>query len=341
MKSPFTGGPIELHTEERSLDFRKEKFKIQYQFYVCLDSKESFTNDQLDDVNTKQVYHQYREKYGIPFPEEIKEIREQYGLPANKMSSILGLGINVYRNYEAGEVPNVSNGRMIQLIKDPKEFLELIQLGKNEFTSEELEKINKKITLAIEKHSFKETLEESIMLGEKKPGIFNGYRVRNIDKINNMILFFAEISKPYKTKLNKLLFYADFFHFRTSCHSISGLCYKAIPKGPVPKNYDWIFENTQEKKMVNIEYKDFGETIGERFVKHPAASFKKELFSESEMNTMKMIADAFQKDTVNQIVNKSHEEKAWQDNFVSYKMINYKYGFELKYPISDGFKNEK
>jgi len=47
------------------------------------------------------------------------------------MAEILGLGINVYRKYEAGEVPSVSNGRLIQMVKDPKEFRKLIDYGKN------------------------------------------------------------------------------------------------------------------------------------------------------------------------------------------------------------------
>ncbi len=81
------------------MDFRKETFQIQFQYYLCKDTGEQFTDDELDEVNTNQVYNQYRAKYGIPFPDEIKAIREQYGLPANKMAEILGLGVNVYRNY--------------------------------------------------------------------------------------------------------------------------------------------------------------------------------------------------------------------------------------------------
>lgn len=145
MKSPFTGGEVELRKENRTMDYRKEPFEVLYHYYVCKETGEQFTDDELDEVNTNQVYNQYRAKYGIPFPDEIKAIREQYGLPATKMAEVLGLGINVYRNYEAGEVPNVSNGRLIQLIKDPKEFKSLIDYSKKEFDADEVTKIHKKM----------------------------------------------------------------------------------------------------------------------------------------------------------------------------------------------------
>ncbi len=333
MKSPFTGGGTTLQKEMRTMDFRKETFRVLFQYYICNDTGEQFTDEALDEVNINQVYNQYRAKYGIPFPDEIKAIREQYGLSANKMAEILGLGINVYRNYEAGEVPSVSNGRLIQMIKDPKEFKQLIDYSKNEFSSDELEKINRKINHALGGWSELDNIYETMMLGEKRPGLFNGYRIPNLEKITNMILFFAEKVKPFKTKMNKLLFYADFFHFKMTCYSISGLTYQAIQKGPVPKNYDWIFDKTMERKLVTIKLHDYGEYMGEQFLATNEAAFSKELFTASELKAMETVAGYFANVTVNGIVSKSHEEIAWVDNVDEFKAINYNYGFELKYPV--------
>lgn len=334
MKSPFTGGEATLQKETRTMDFRKEAFQVMFQYYLCRDTREQFTDDELDEVNTNQVYNKYREKYGIPFPDEIKTIREQYGLPASKMSEILGLGANVYRSYEAGEVPSVSNGRLIQMVKDPDEFKKLVELSRNEFTPEELQKINRKINHALEtRDDHIKDFETHIMLGKKRPGLLNGYKVPDIEKINNMVLFFAEKVKPFKTKLNKLLFYADFLHFRMTYFSISGLTYQAIQKGPVPKNYDWIFDDAMKKRMVTIELKDFGEYMGEQFVKSNEAVFDEGLFSESELKAMQIVADAFKNDTVNQIVAKSHKEDAWAGNIDAFGTISYDYGFNLKYPV--------
>lgn len=334
MKSPFTGGEATLQKEIRTMDFRKEPFQVTFQYYLCRDTGEQFTNDELDEVNTNQVYNQYRAKYGIPFPDEIKAIREQYGLPANKMAEILGLGVNVYRNYEAGEVPSVSNGRLIQMVKDPKEFKQLIDYSKNEFTAEELDRINKKINHALDGWDDSKNLYETLMLGEKRPSLLNGYKVPSVEKINHMVLYFAGKVKPFKTKLNKLLFYADFLHFKKTCFSISGLTYQAIQKGPVPKNYDWLFDNTMEKKLVKILLHDYGNYMGEQFVLTEGSVFNEELFTASELNAMQIVAEAFKSDTVNGIVNKSHEEDAWTNNVDDFHIISYDYGFGLKYPVN-------
>jgi len=333
MKSPFTGGEATLQKEIRTMNFRKEPFQVCFQYYKCTDSGEQFTDEELDEVNINQVYNQYRVKYGIPFPDEIKAIREQYGLSANKMSEILGLGINVYRNYEAGEVPSVSNGRLIQMAKDPKEFKKMIDLGKNEFMPQELEKINRKINATLDTRDEIDNMYESIMLGEKRPGLFNGYRSPDLEKVNNMVLYFAGKVKPFKTKMNKLLFYADFFHFKKTAFSITGLTYQAIQKGPVPKHYDWIFDNGMEKRFIKIKLHDYGNYMGEQFLPTGDVAFDKDLFLPSELRAIEVVATSFKKATVNDIVNKSHEEKAWNENVDEFKTINYNYGFELKYPV--------
>ena len=75
MISPFTGGEVKFSHERRELTYRKEKFEYTALFYVCVDSGELFTTTELDTININQVYNQYRSKYGIPFPDEIKAIR--------------------------------------------------------------------------------------------------------------------------------------------------------------------------------------------------------------------------------------------------------------------------
>src|SRR5690606_24785323 len=81
-----------------------------------------FEDDDFAQLNYNQLVNQYRVKYNIPFPEQIIGIRSKYDLPASKMSEILGFGANVYRQYEAGEVPSQSNAKLIQLVDDPHEF---------------------------------------------------------------------------------------------------------------------------------------------------------------------------------------------------------------------------
>src|SRR3954463_2594736 len=106
MKSPITGSEMPVKKRKEKFEFRKETFEIMYHYYLDEASGDQFTDDHLSEINTNQLYNEYRSKYGIPYPDEIIALREKYGLSANKMSEVLGFGINVYRAYEAGEVPS-------------------------------------------------------------------------------------------------------------------------------------------------------------------------------------------------------------------------------------------
>jgi putative zinc finger/helix-turn-helix YgiT family protein len=128
MKSPITGKEMTLAKEQRTMEFRKVPFEIVFHSYRCEDSGEQFTSTELDELNTNQVYNQYRDRFNIPFPDEIAKIRGKYGVSAAKMSEILGLGVNSYRQYESGEMPSVSNAKLIQMADNPSNFKDMVLL---------------------------------------------------------------------------------------------------------------------------------------------------------------------------------------------------------------------
>ncbi len=141
MRSPFTGGTATLMTEETTSVFRGEKFSYTRYYYRCDDTGIAFTDAESDGWGIEQIYSQYREKYGIPPPDEIKTIREQYGLSATIMSKILGIGDNQYGLYENGEMPTKNIGRMIATIKKVDVFRMYVDMAKNQLTEKEYEKI--------------------------------------------------------------------------------------------------------------------------------------------------------------------------------------------------------
>lgn len=145
MKSPFTGGNAVLMSEEAVTVYRGESFTYTRYFYRCEDTGITFTDAETDDKGLEQILTQYREKYGIPSPKEIREIREQYDLSAVTMSRILGIGDNQYGLYENGEMPVKNIGRMIASIKDKNILLMYLDCAKNQFSSEEFGRIQQKI----------------------------------------------------------------------------------------------------------------------------------------------------------------------------------------------------
>lgn len=332
MKSPFTEGVAEKKKEPRVLEFRKDTFEVLYHYYLCVDTGEQFTTTEIDTLNMNQVFHKYREKYGIPFTDEIKDIRDKYGLSAAKMSEVLGLGINVYRNYEGGEMPSVATGRLIRLAEDPEEFMKLLEMSKNSLEAHEYERVKKKIEHTKSGWGQVEEMWRAWLFGNKYPNILNGYRVPNLERVGNMVRFFAQQNKPFTTALNKLMFYADFGHFQKYGQSISGIYYKALPKGPVPENYGGIYNHIANQDFVRIEEQDFGDYVGERFLPNGITIFDEDdgIFTSTELQVMKSVSERFKGLSTKRIIEISHEEPAWQENVDDYNRISFEYGFELK-----------
>ena len=331
MKSPITGLEMKLTKEQRSMIFRKETFDIVFHYYQCEDSGEKFTSAALDELNMNQVYNQYRDKFNIPFPDEINNIRSKYGLSASKMSEILGFGVNSYRQYEAGEIPSVANAKLIQMVDDPQNFMEMTALCGTLDEKARGKYIQKAIFLAEEKKrnifniNFKEYL-----LGNHLADIYSGYRNPNFEKITEMVVYFSDKLSPFKTKMNKLLFYADFLMFKQSCFSISGMRYKAIEMGPVPINFQSIFEYLANKDEIDIFTTEFPQGyIGEQFKAKNDRPFRVELFSENELNVLEKVANVFKPTSTNQIIEISHLEEAWKKNEKNKSVISYEYAFDL------------
>ncbi len=331
MKSPLTGGEVELRKEQRKLTFRKENFNVMYHFYVCVDTKEQFTSTEIDTLNINQVYNQYREKYGIPFTDEIIKIRHKYGLSAAKMSEVLGLGPNSYRNYEAGEIPSVANGRLIRLAEDPLEFAKLLDMSKKSLLQQEYDRVLKKVENAINTVSDLDELWMQYFFGTKYPNIRNGYKTPSIEKVGLMTSYFAKHNKPYTTAMNKLMFYADFGHYQKHGSSISGVSYKALPKGPVPDNYGFLYNQVTNAGFVEIAEYNFGEYVGEMFIfiKPPLVETQ-EMLSEPELQTLESVSKRFKGKSTKEIIDISHEESAWKNNINDKNIISYNYSFDLK-----------
>ncbi len=332
MKSPFTGKEMTLQIEKSILVFRKEEFEYNHKSYFCENSSESFTTTVLDEFNLNQVYNQYRDKHNIPFPDEIIKLRKTYILSAGMMSRILGFGINSYRNYEKGEVPSLANANLINTVSNNiRNFKLLVDLN-NDLNDNEKAKILKRIEVVIQNH--RENKDDKkyvdILFENRLPDNFTGYRKPNMEKMSNMILFFAEKLNPTETMMNKLLFYSDFYNYKNTAYSISGSNYIAHNYGPVPLRFGGIFDYAVTKGYIFMNVEDYGNGYwGKCFYKSNQQDFNSELFSSEEIDSLNFIVNKFKGYNATQIMEKSHEEKAWIDNEKQKGLIDYNYSFNL------------
>lgn len=327
MKSPFTGKEMELTYEKSTWKFRGEAYEYMRASWLCTDTGERFTTDEMDDAGYLQVTNQYRSKYGIPYVDEIVEIRARYGISAAKMALILGFGINQWRAYEDGEVPSVSNGRMISSIKDPAVFLGVLTSAKQVLGEHDFRKICSKVeSLITDGQRASIALYDQKRLFVCERGVENGYGVLSVEKLKSVILaVLNQCGEVFCTKMNKLLFYIDFFAYRKHGMSLTGLSYRALPYGPVPERWDRIYSCFEE---VVLEPRIVGGREGLAIV--PMKNVESVVLSPEQMEVISLVCDRFKDCSATDISNISHQEDAWLDCHAEHLRIPYEYAFKLK-----------
>lgn len=325
IKSPFSGGNAVLHCEPSTLTYRKEDFNYIHQFYECEDTHERFTTTELDEANIAQVFNQYRAKYGIPFPEEIKRIRQHYALPATKMSEILGFGENQYRLYENGDMPSEANGKVLMSIMNPKFFLAFVLNSREQFSEYEFSKLMEKTKLWKNEKFSQDVID--FTFGHYRRNINNGNMALSISKLKNTLLFFIEkCHGVFITKMNKLLFYSDFVSYRERGKGMTGLTYKAIKHGPVPVRWDRIysFYDDIHQEIVQLSNEREGTIL--------TSNLSPDLhdFSEDDLEILQAVYKRFKTETPSQISETSHQEEAWKKYNNTDMAISFEMAFSLK-----------
>lgn len=327
MKSPFTGKEMKRVYEKRTWNFRGEEYEYEYTAWRCEDTGEQFTTDATDNAAFVQVTNQYRAKYGIPFTDEIIAVRKRYGISAAKMSQILGIGTNQYRLYEQGEVPSVSNGRMIRSIMNPKVMLEMVESSKNVLTASEYEKITGKVKSVISNGGAYKLEQYEIKRVFCSPrGAENGYAQLSLDRLKNIMLYILNTCKDvWFTKMNKLLFYIDFLSYRERGMAMTGLSYRAIDFGPVPERWDRVYSEFTEIKQDLRQVSDFvGSVLG------TSEKADTSIFSEEEMKVLDVVCSHFAMKSSREMSRISHDEMAWIRHKDNHERIPFEDAYTIK-----------
>ena len=320
MKCPVCDkGNASLKIQKKKRQFRKEEFEFFEFYYQCENCNEEFTTTETDTINTNQVYNQYREKHSIPFPEQLNSLREYYNISAAKMSELLGFGTNQYRLYENGEFPSGGNATVLSLIINPSNFKNIIIKNKSILSKKKFDEVIDKIEYTITDNLDK-LLEKSLFPSDIIPNRFTGFTLPRFRKFANMVLYFL-VNAPFKVRLNKLLFYADFTSYKYSGFSISGCRYAAIDMGSVPDQYSHIYGLLESEKYITAELVKVKDKEYDKFVS--LRQFDKSLFTDFELSILNDVLNKFRHISTNELMEISHNEKAWQDNNKSKSIIDY------------------
>ncbi len=96
-----------------------EPVEVDTQVVVCVDCGEEFYSEELDNATLVRAYNEYRRRHKLLLPEEIKEIREQYGLSQRSFAKLLGWGDRTICRYENGSIQDKAHNSLLLFLRKP------------------------------------------------------------------------------------------------------------------------------------------------------------------------------------------------------------------------------
>ncbi len=179
-----------------------------------------------------------------------------------------------------------------------------IEQGKRELTMGEFEKLSSVLGVSF----------EEVEAGESP----------NYEKYRQMILaFLRQGGTITKTKLAKLLYFADFGWFYSHLQSMSGMQYRRIKYGPVADSYFRIIDEMFDKGEIQIENREDGAML----ISQTRSGTKVDLkdINKEEQKLIKNIEEKWKGKKTTEIVDFTHKQFPYlyaQDNeIVSYELF--------------------
>lgn len=317
---------LEFIQRQDTIVVRGESIEVEDQFLHCLECEQEFEDPKSTHDVLAIAYREYRHKHGMLQPEEIRTWRKKYNLTQKELSGLLSWGDATVSRYEQGALQDDAHEKMLRMVMEPHNLRNLIQDSEQMLSLVKRETLIKELTIELQQESsFNQILEEQ--LGNYTADKFSGNRKLDVDKLLACIRFFCHGAGQFITKINKLLFYADFKHFKENSLSITGSRYARITYGPVPENYPLYMAVLRKNKAISFEEVFFNENPVEKIISNEKPDLS--IFSDSEIQVLLDVKKYFNDFSAKKITDFSHEEPGYVETKNS-DIISYLYAEKLK-----------
>lgn len=305
-----------------------EKVVVEAKVMTCCECGEEFYNEELDNETLVNAYNIYRQRHKLLMPDEIRQIREQYGLSQRSFAKLLNWGDKTIHRYENGSLQDKAHNSMLLFLREPMNMADYLaenEVGLDAVQKEKLQHRLAELEGITENRIGKKLLD---LILQKDPCLDNGFKSFNYEKFYGTVLFFANKCEDLlKVKLLKLLNYSDMIFYKENGISITGTQYVHLPFGPVPEHYDVLFGLMEAQKIININI-----SFENGYEKHhvlPMSSDYMNILSQEEIDVMTRVFDKFVNFGSVEISNYSHEEVGYKETKRG-EIISYNYAKDIE-----------
>ena len=313
----------EMITRPEEFEIKGEIITVENQVLICPECKAEYEDMNSDTDPFNLAYEEYRRRKGMVHPAQIVAFRKKYDLTQKELSELLGFGGVTLSRYENGALQDEAHDQLLQFIIQPTNLLNLVKQKPDIFTLEK----RKDILSRLDKEVTTSSLIKDYFRNDK-PSIISGNRPFDLEKVINLIKCFTYLNPVVKSKLLKLLFYADFSNFKETGFSITGLNYAHLQFGPVPDQYDYLLASILKiDTALRVDVQQVGDYIGELYVSELPPTPGS--FPEETSYVIRKVLNYFQRFTAKDIENFSHKEKGYKET-IQGEHISYKYAQDLQ-----------
>ena len=327
---PYCNSEQEYYIDKRI--FKKYKgvdVNVEENVPICKKCKNELIINTIEDENLKRIYNKYRSIKNIITPSEIKDLRNKYDISQRELTAILDFGKMTINRYENGSLPSKSHSDYLKLIsKDEAEFFNKVTEAYytkriSQKTFSKIENIIQKQNIINDNYGLKLYIENNL---KTSPNIFNGFKVLDLEKLQNLISYIASKTKLYLTSLNKYLWFIDIISYNKRAVSITGLTYVHEQYGPViiSRKYEEISKLDEKYKREDKENNDG--SIQSIITSN--GNYDLTSFNEKEIKIIDYVINLLNNKSVKEISNLSHKELGWI-NTKRFEKISFEYADTL------------
>jgi putative zinc finger/helix-turn-helix YgiT family protein len=276
----------------------------------CSECGEEFEDPKSDYDPLVVAYAEYRRRKGMVTPEQISQFRKTYGLTQKELSDLIGIGTATLSRYENGSLQEEVHDKLLRFVMEPRSMRKLAESDRSALSQAKKDSILQILQTELEErqHNLDLFVEQ---YGDYPGDELSGYRPLDPNRLLNMVLFFCRQERVFQTKLNKLLFYADFKHFKEYAASISGSRYAHATHGPVPDHYRHFFAYITEGEAAPLIEKEEDENDCSGTVLIPRKDPDLSIFSDSELLVLTTVKEFFKGYSATRIRQFSHAEDGY------------------------------
>lgn len=318
----------QIITKRESYDVCGENVEVEAQVLVCAECGEEFYSEELDNTTLVRAYNEYRIRHKLLLPEEIKKIREQYGLSQRSFAKLLNWGDKTICRYENGSIQDKAHNSLLLFLREPENMRTYLVENEVDFNERQKDKLLVVVEKLEQNEEYRTGRKFFNRFFAKVPCEENGYKAFDYDKFCAMVLFFSHRSTELlKTKLMKLLNYSDMIYYKENGISISGVRYAHLPYGPVPENFDLLLGTMAADHIAHIEV--FYDNGYEKHQVVPEEEMQEGVLTENELNVLERIYSKFESFGSVDISNYSHKEKGYMETKKG-EIISYAYAKDIE-----------